>query len=354
METRVERADVRWAKGSLRHWLILQRSRPPLGPINRTSVAHEEFGVALADRRIISKTIQEGPLLRVRLLVRKRGLHRADIGWNRLRPSRRVSSRFLWPRARGVTRRTPAHHACANVCGSESDERRGKSARCGNDPSRRTMGLWLSFHVAVLPGRSSVRFKQHRIPAPIHSRSDALNRDLVPPAVAVVEEVLKRLTDLQLQSVERCRCRTESAIPRSRIVERHWRYVLLRTYHRTATSWRLREVERVQVVIKPVERGEDFLMQLLKGMVAPQRDRPPDPPAPEHHPENDFGRRFRPCHCVVRVRLTRSASAAARKARVRRRLHAVLDRAINRGPICRGVQPHPSNASNCFPATHLH
>src|SRR5712691_11961918 len=152
-----------------------------------------------------------------------------------------------------------------------------------------------SFHVPVLPGRRSVRLKQHRIPAPIDGRSDAVHRNQVPPGIAVVEQVLERLTDLQLQSIERCRCRVESSILRSRVVEGYWRYVLFQTYYRAATSWRLRKVEGVQVIVKPVEGGEDLFMQLLEGVVAAQCDRPPDPSALEAHLEDDFVRRLRLC-----------------------------------------------------------
>ena len=122
-----------------------------------------------------------------------------------------------------------------------------------------------------------MRLKQHRIPAPIHGWSNALNRHLVAPAIAVVENVLERLAVLQLQSVKRCRCRAESAIHRSRIVERYWRYVLLRTYYRAATSWRLRKVEGVQVLVEPVERREDLFMQLRSRVVVPTSRADPRP-----------------------------------------------------------------------------
>lgn len=110
---------------------------------------------------------------------------------------------------------------------------------------------------------------------------NALQADFVEPAVAVIEQVLKRPANVQLKPIDPGLCSIPLSFPPEwpRVFENEWRAVLLEGPH--PHSWPVRsswEVERVEVRVESVEGAENRLMKIIESLITPHGDPPPDPP----------------------------------------------------------------------------
>ncbi len=150
--------------------------------------------------------------------------------------------------------------------------------------------LFASPDIRILRRRATTLFDDSWIPRAPNRTADLLNRDLVLPRVAEVEQVVEALTD---PKTERSQWR-HSCVPWKCLAQQRRLFIGIRmsvlvssgTALRARPS-RLGEVEGVKVLVVPVECLVDHLVKVIERVVTSQSDRSPDSRRPfERHLEH--------------------------------------------------------------------